>query len=514
MPVLSPAAYDALLLEKVKLLLDAAMRNPRRRGPPSTYEAFVEGLDIRDDSSLRAFEVLLYETTTRRPRKVRRTEVGPSTSTADPVGLRRTRRALSDADLHAGYEFVPTRDMFAESTDSESSESDRDIARPLRRTLQRPVGVRNDDAWALLPALWPPALEPSAAEQQLSDDLFGMADGPSISQVLPNLESSGGHNVLITPDLPTFEELWSILLDDPFPSARITSFPSFLAELNSSSFSTATFVSPDLQTLIYDLTQRDPALPIRIFNTMRNRARGTHRASMRQTSLLDRPTWIRRRREERLDETLAAAAAEETTAAAEVAEEDSRLREGIWRTSFVEHLPGGTSRAVAIGFDAPNEGDNFTEFARLRREERRHTMDELIARRLRGAEEARARATAVGAAETASADTPAPAITVTTASTPAASTAHSPPAAPATACPPSAAPRTSASIAEAHFRAQRPVVPLRALPLPSAGGDTRSAEPAADDASAALRAVAETLQGVRQRRSLAPEEEARGREMR
>lgn len=103
---LSPAAYDALLLEKVKLLLQAAMQNPRRRGPPSTYEAFVEGLDIRDDSSLRAFEVLLYVsrplTCCSFPRRVSETE----NSRALLGTLRRKRRRVALARSAA-----PTSDL-------------------------------------------------------------------------------------------------------------------------------------------------------------------------------------------------------------------------------------------------------------------------------------------------------------------------------------------------------------------------------------------------------------------
>ncbi|BGP37159.1 hypothetical protein JCM10450v2_001065 [Rhodotorula kratochvilovae] len=531
MPVLSPAAYDALLLEKVKLLLEAAMLNPRRRGPPSTYEAFVEGLDIRDDSSLRAFEVLLYETTTRRPRKVRRTDAGPVASTSTAAvqpGLRRMRRAQSDLDLHSGYEYVPAGEGFA-SSDSESSESDADIVRPFarRRALPRPVGVPDDGSWSRWGAPWPSATEPTAAEQRLSDDLFGSADGPSISQVLANLDTSGGRTALSMLNMPTFEELWGILVDDPFPSARITSFPSFLAELNASSFSVATFTSHDLPTLLYDLTQRDPALPIRVANTVRARSRSTaatrtHRASpLRQTTLLERAVWGRRQRG--LD---VMQDAREDAAAAwrEEEEDDSPLREGIWRAAFVEHLPDGTARDVPVDLGAlpASAGDagedvDFVEFARERRALRRATVDGLVARRDQRAAELRALEMEVDDAPAAggSAGTT-PAIMLTMASTPATSVAHSPPPASA-ACPapapapaPSAAPRTSASIAEAHFRAQRPVVPLRASPSHA------DALAPVDGVNPGMRAVVEALQRARNRRSLAPEEEEEGlgREMR
>lgn len=60
MGILTPQAYDQLFLEKCKLLLQSALNNSRRRGPDISYEEFVEGLDIRDEGSLRVFEVLLY----------------------------------------------------------------------------------------------------------------------------------------------------------------------------------------------------------------------------------------------------------------------------------------------------------------------------------------------------------------------------------------------------------------------------------------------------------------------
>lgn len=59
MGLLSPAAYDALLLEKVKLVIQAVMQDPARKTQPMTYEDFVVGFDVAQPLSFKLFDLLL-----------------------------------------------------------------------------------------------------------------------------------------------------------------------------------------------------------------------------------------------------------------------------------------------------------------------------------------------------------------------------------------------------------------------------------------------------------------------
>ncbi|GAA6000787.1 hypothetical protein JCM10207_004660 [Rhodosporidiobolus poonsookiae] len=495
---LSPAAYDELLLFKIKTLLQAAMQQPRRRGPPCSFEDFVVGLDVRDEASLRVFELLLYETSTRRPRKTTAVEDASAASTSTATTLNRRSRQASDDPFSR---VSPSRHRAL--IDLSDSDSDSSSELPAATTsLLRPTGIRARRSHA--------ARSPS--NQQQIEDLFGYLDPlPSFSQVLSDLSSSSpatqqpsssvtvGISSGAFPDHPTFHELWTILLDDPFPSDSITSFPSFLDRLNASTYSTTPLVAPDMQSLLFELERRDPAIPIRIRNAV-----------------------SRRTNPYRIEEE-----------SAELDSAASPLREGIWRASFVEHLDGHERAIpVEVGDGAAGETGSeaaamsFFEFARRRRAERRQREEE-------GGVSA---ATGTGAMDVDSVASPragTPSITVTDASTPATSAALSPPSGSGSACPsppstsshavPPPPPRTSASIAEAAFRQQRRISPLPSTASGSAGrlaasrsasrnataagaGAGEAAEPRQNEEETSLRAVFDALQRARTRR----EERLRG----
>ncbi|GAA5901783.1 uncharacterized protein JCM6883_000395 [Sporobolomyces salmoneus] len=126
MGIPSPTYYDQLLLTKCKLLLQAALANPKRRGGTFSFEEFVVGLDERDEGTIRTFEILLQETAVRRPRKTATanatTAVG-STSTetaADNTNSSRPtrRRRVEMIPLPPNYGRVMSDSETSDSSDS------------------------------------------------------------------------------------------------------------------------------------------------------------------------------------------------------------------------------------------------------------------------------------------------------------------------------------------------------------------------------------------------------------
>ncbi|GAA5837467.1 hypothetical protein JCM3766R1_000454 [Sporobolomyces carnicolor] len=138
MGIPTPTYYDQLLLTKCKLLLQAALANPKRRGGTFSYEEFVVGLDERDEGTIRTFEILLQETAVRRPRKVtsstaanssNRASGSGSASTIDPsTGQRRRRTIIPPATGSRLRRLSVSLDDSSDNTDS-SSEDDREPER-------------------------------------------------------------------------------------------------------------------------------------------------------------------------------------------------------------------------------------------------------------------------------------------------------------------------------------------------------------------------------------------------
>lgn len=259
--------------------------------------------------------------------------------------------------------------------------------------------------------------------------------------------------------LPTHQELWSMLVDDPFPPGGEASFFGFRMALNSTqAFAAAPVRAPSLRDLLDELADRDLAFPIRLSNLLAARDGNNDPARLRTGA----------------------------GSTGSSGSGDEAPGEGIWRASFVEHLDDGTTREVPISLGtigdvaaAPpstgssTDGPAFAAFAERRRAERRA--------RARGSAPADLESDAMnvdspaGASSSTSGETPI--VTVSQASTPATSAAHSP--APSTSasaslgaalaelCPPPARQQqlstvapTSASLAEAHFRSQRAIAPL------------------------------------------------------
>ncbi|GAA5846594.1 hypothetical protein JCM9279_006755 [Rhodotorula babjevae] len=524
---LSPAAYDALLLEKVKLLIQAAMQSPRRRGPASTYEHFCESLDIRDEASLRAFEVLLYETTTRRPRKVRRPDPGPvaSTSTATSAAatvqprLRRLRRVTSSSS----DDQLAVVDLFADQSDTES-----DDELSFGRALE-PMGIRvrlATDTRAAAPAVErdevPMSSIPSPPPGDRRLAVPDRTDGTEYTLYNQLHAIRGAPMRGVVP----FEQLWNLLLaNQPFPPNANT-VDSFIAALNASSWHDTPIAAPDLFALLREIIRCDPDVLSRADEASRARTRASRPpASPQQRSSRQHFGWLTQpsahsfgpRSIRPLNSNPYSFRA---PAAGRPAPEDESRRDGIWRTTFVEHIGDGQARDVEVDFDAGEsaaEAFSFAAFAQQRRAERRQDAPEVGARAA-AVEAERSMSSAAGEA---------PQVAVTSASTPETSQARSPPAAPTAgeaACPaPAAARRTSAAIAEAHARSQRRVVPLRsgassdadlALAVPSAAVPAVPAAPASVEPLGAelsggesMRAVVEALHRARSRRvrSTAPE---------
>ncbi|GAA5984416.1 hypothetical protein JCM11641_000129 [Rhodosporidiobolus odoratus] len=473
MGIPSPAAYDALFLEKCKLLLQAAFANPSRRGTQLSYHEFVDALD---------------ETTTRHRKHTANFGAGPSTSA--PAARRRFRD--TSRDPYTGRT-MSARQALIDFSESDSDSSMEDMP-PARLRVLRPTRIRIDRR--------PEAAEnpsPTLADRQRQiDDLFGYVEPPDFYQMFPDHSASApaaqsGSAVSVTAPQSsittlTFEELWSILLlDEPFPADSVTTFSSFLERLNSSSYSSTPLRADDIPSLITELTGRDPAIPFRARNALRRRA----------------------------DEARTGGSSEA-----------SHLREGIWHASFVEHLGDARERETPLDLSSAGNGTpaafDFAEFARQRRAERR--------RRQEGAVPPVVHTTGLDAVV---GDSPqdrsgTPTITVTDASTPATSFALSPAggacpsptqvltSTPVSAPAPAAIPRTTAAIIEAHSREQRRIARLpspaaapasstatflRDSDAPASAAASTGAEDEADGpANASLRAVVDALQRARESR--------------
>ncbi|GAA5822979.1 hypothetical protein JCM10212_006526 [Sporobolomyces blumeae] len=549
MGIPTPGYYDNLFLEKAKLLLQAALNNPRRKGGPTSYDEFVVALDTRDEATQRAFDVILQETTLRRPRKVEASasSSGPaSTSTRrvrDPADLRRsiphawgpitTTTTTTSSARNLNWDGMSSDDSSASDDDPgraafqggdryRASDEARilDAAAAMRerhlirsRLLSRPLGI---------PAATtstnerppPPPLpvaasaagtsgEPSPSEQLRQREmasLFGFSEPlPSLSQVLADISPAStstasrttpppaatpststdalsgpttSHNGTF-PELPTFEELWQVLLDDPFPSASVDSFPSFLDRLNSTSLFNTPLRSPDMNALLADLTVRDPVVPIRVRNAVRNRRHGPRGSPPTSTDDQSASAGSAAQRQEQY-RTEMDRANRGFEALQGVESGEHPLREGIWRTSFVEHLEDDdvdVERERGSGENHDGRGgDRFVDFTRRRRAATRERESEGL-----GPREPRAAP-------------PPPVVTITSASTPATSlgspvepSAVSTSCPPAPLAPPSAAPTnrplTSAEIARALLRAQRTIAPLPPHPASSSSSSTSTSNP-------------------------------------
>ncbi|KPV76809.1 uncharacterized protein RHOBADRAFT_51800 [Rhodotorula graminis WP1] len=527
---LSPAAYDALLLEKVKLLLQAAMQSPRRRGPASTYEHFCESLDIRDEASLRAVEVLLYETTTRRPRKVRRTDSGPAASTsatwvsafAQPR-LRRLRRVASSSSEDQD-DPAPVSRLFASQSETES---DDEIA--FVRNLE-PVGTPARlmaDERAVARGVEQGATTAGGGGLSPQRDDGRRLAGPDRTDGTEYTLYNQLHSIRGTPmrGVVPFEQLWNLLLTLPFPS-HVDNLEAFVAALNDSPWHDAPIAAADLFDLLRAIIRCDPGVLSRADEASRARTRTSRPPAEQRSSRQQHSSWLVQPGARGFAPRSIRPAYSFGSGPGRPAPHVENRRDGIWRTTFVEHIGDGQSRDVEVDMDAgQGASEAFVDFAQHRRAERRSDAVEaadapapgphVAAVRDAAAERARSRTRATAAL---------PELAVTSASTSETSRAHSPPAVAAAgeaSCPaPATARRTSASIAEAHARSQRRVVPLRGgassdadlgVAAPSAAAELEPADGAlveqVGEPSGNMRAVVEALHRARSRRvrSTAPE---------
>lgn len=432
------------------------------------------------------------ETAKRRPRKV---NVEPatavaSTSAASLPTARRTRTARAHSpdpiDMLMARPQRTHRLADAIANQADDNEGGARLAESVSSRQRRIVNGFESFLASRVSAAANDDVSPSTRlRQRQLEELFGPArrDGDSLSDDLIDLldHDDDGHDVddgirartrlstqfspavprpsalLAGVPLPTHEELWSMLVDDPFPAEARSSYFGFRMALNSTpTFATVPVRAPSLSDLLDELADRDLAFPIRLSNLLAAR---NGNDALRDTG----------------------------SPAVAMSGVDAAPAEGIWRASFVEHFDDGTTREVPVSLGAigagsaagPSSGHtdgpfDFAAFAERRRAERRP----------------HASGSAVGDAM--SLDSPAnassssgetPVVTVTHASTPATSAAHSPapPSSEATAtvgvatlaaaaevCPPARPPQdraappapTSASLAEAHFRSQRAIAPL------------------------------------------------------
>ncbi|GAA5981937.1 hypothetical protein JCM5350_006571 [Sporobolomyces pararoseus] len=383
MGIPTPTYYDQLLLTKCKLLLQAALANPKRKGGSYSWEEFVTGLDERDEGTIRTFEVLLQETAVRRPRKT-------TTNEADSNSRRRPR-TVNPVSTRLRQHFEQTTGIaLGESDTSDSSDSDSEgprfeVSREVDRLLgipDRPVGIpidrtitttttsssgggitRQDPSQRLrdhergsLFGFDEPA--PSFSEllnniaavanenetdflSRRTTDVLNQSSQPHISPVIPRATTTSTSSSSSYSELPTFQELWEVLNENNeeqeggggslrFPSESINSFDSFLNRLNSTSSisSTNPLTSRDMNGLLAELTLRDVSIPIRVRNVI-SRRRGQP------------PSSVRRR----------TTPSQQQVRSREGREEESPLMEGIWR----------------IRAGPPPESSSFSEFARRRR---------------------------------------------------------------------------------------------------------------------------------------------------
>lgn len=178
---------------------------------------------------------------------------------------------------------------------------------------------------------------------QLLNDLFGYEDPPRADVLaLPS-------RYRFTDPLPTYEELWDVLLDDPFPRSEVFTFVDLLRVINSSSYSSTPLVAVDLRGLINELNERDPTIMIRVRNvvTRRQRSRvvqrdlafplvattggGEEGSVARSAARMAAHEAAARRRNGR-----AAGGAVEDGAGGGAMGVGADEREGIWRSAFTE----------------------------------------------------------------------------------------------------------------------------------------------------------------------------------
>ncbi|GAA5979226.1 hypothetical protein JCM10908_002847 [Rhodotorula pacifica] len=502
MPVLSAQAYDSLLLEKVKLVIQAVLQDPKT--PHTTFEDFVVGFDVAQPLAYKLFDLLIQETTKRRPRKVNaETSTSASTSSSganafppvrrtrtarahspDPIDMLTTRPqrmlrladAMANGDEGGGARLMDTGSSrhrrLAGQSDSlatgrmGANANDNDVS-PSTRLRQRQ-----------LEELFGPSRAGAASDgdaipgdlldllDEVDDDL-DTNDGDNAPRRVARRSSAAARPFMPTTNplalvygdnMPSYRELWSLLVDDPFPTGGVSSYFSFRIMLNGTqAFAGAPVRASSFEDLLDELADRDLAFPIRLSNLLAARNRDGLGASNGGL--------------------LSGAQAQTGT--------DEAPAEGIWRASFVEHLDDGTTREVPVSLGtigrgggqdvAGNDGPGFAAFAERRRAERRA--------RTRGSASVDSNSTGAAGSEAMNVDSPAtsastsgeaPVVTISHASTPATSAAHSP--APSTSlgaalaelCPPFPRPTataaavapTSASLAEAHFRSQRTIAPL------------------------------------------------------
>ncbi|POY70837.1 hypothetical protein BMF94_6250 [Rhodotorula taiwanensis] len=504
MGLLSPAAYDALLLEKVKLVIQAVMQDPARKTQPMTYEDFVVGFDVAQPLSFKLFDLLLQETAKRRPPR-RSHAPEASTSSAGPAARRpRSSRPHSPdpIDMLTGGSgngrdrSSRLTDFFNASLLATSADSNAGPSTARRRTdvarygFEQLIAREAAQAAGALASTDDDDISPSTRlRQRQLDELFGPShpsrdgfdelmgiyneDGEPMSAtaVLERMPTPAAGQFQIVhregeSDLPTYEELWNTLVDEPFPRTEVSSYFNFRIALNSTAqFAASPIRAPGLHELLEELAERDLAFPIRLLNIRAQRARHAA-ASARQVG--------------------------EPAAQGEDAEVVPHAPEGIWRASFVEHLEDGSTRDVPVSLgtigshrraDAVEAPDAFSAFAERRRAERRARSGGPGDRPGFSVGGSHLTSTSVGspAAATTSSNSGTPIVTVSNATTPATSAGQSPQASSSSAdlraelselCPQSARSRsspplpppraaeTSASLAEAHFREQRAIAPL------------------------------------------------------
>lgn len=108
-----------------------------------------------------------------------------------------------------------------------------------------------------------------AFRASMINELFGPPDESADSgRVLAT-----GTNVLRSiPVLPTYEELWSILLDDvPFPRDSVSNFAELVRAIDQSPYPHTQLLANDMRALCTELQERDPTIAIRIRNAVRRR---------------------------------------------------------------------------------------------------------------------------------------------------------------------------------------------------------------------------------------------------
>lgn len=289
-----------------------------------------------------------------------------------------------------------------------------------------------------------------------------------------------------TDSLPTYDDLWRILVDTPRPTPESDTFAEFLTQLNTSS-PHYNLTSQDMNSLLAELTTRDPTIPIRVRNAVTRRRIRDQTSSMleglgngsmsedeghRQIGVLtsmvlaDNVASLRQDSEEirQMGENLRRANPEllrefEAGRGRQVREGQSPLMEGIWRAGFVEHVGEGGGGSddddpprrrptrVSTSETGTSQGGartTFSEFARRRRALTREREEEGS-----GASGA-STPVVLGSALTQELDS-------TSASTPATSHPSSPP---SSSCPVPARPLTSADRAIAALRQQRVILPI------------------------------------------------------